>query len=102
MSEEQTIEKSGRVLLNGYVDVPADRWEEVREAMQDHITLTRNEAGCVMFNVTPCREVELRLLVEEIFENQQAFDAHQARTKTSPWADITAGIPREYSVRVIP
>lgn len=102
MSEAQTTEKSGHVLLSGHVDVPADRWDEVRLALQDHIRLTREEPGCIMFNVLPCREVELRLLVDEIFENQQAFDAHQARTKASPWAEITADLPRDYSVRVIP
>ena len=102
MSQQQSTERSGRVLLNGYVDVPAERWDEVRDALDDHIMLTRNEPGCIMFNVTPCQEVELRLLVEEIFENQEAFDAHQARTQASPWAEITAGLPRNYSVRVIP
>ena len=102
MSGVPTEEKSGQVLLNGHVDVPADRWDEVRAALEDHIRLTRKEPGCIMFNVTPCREVELRLLVDEIFENQQAFDAHQTRTKASPWAEITAGLPRDYSIRVVP
>lgn len=100
MSDDQTSNQSGRVLLNGYLDVPAERWHAVHAALEDHITLTRNEPGCIKFEVTPCREVELRLLVDEIFQDQPAFDAHQARAKDSPWAKITAAIPRDYSIRI--
>ncbi len=100
MPGENTSNQTGRVHLNGHLDVPADRWDAVSGALQDHVTLTRNEPGCIKFEVIPCREVELRLLVSEIFQDQASFDAHQARTKASPWAEITAGIPREYSIRV--
>lgn len=99
MPEAPSNKQAGRVTLNGHLDVPADRWDAVREALPEHIALTRKEPGCIMFDVAPCREVEMRLLVEEIFESQSAFDAHQTRTKASPWAEITAGIPREYSIQ---
>ena len=100
MPDDHASNQTGRVHLNGYLDVPADRWDTVSTALPDHVALTRNEPGCIKFNVIPCREVELRLLVDETFQDQASFDAHQARTKDSPWAEITAGIPREYTITV--
>lgn len=89
---------SGKVFLNGYIDVPAERLEAVLTALPVHIDLTRSEPGCLEFNVTECGTVSGRLLVAEVFESQEAFDAHQARTKASEWFDVTAGLKRNYSV----
>ncbi len=102
MSEHTETAQEGRVYLDGYLDVPAERWAVVREAVNEHIALTRKEPGCIKFEVVPCPDIERRLLVSEIFVDQQAFDAHQARTQASPWAEISAGIAREYSVRTEP
>lgn len=99
MSDKTQAPAPGRVYLDGYLDVPEDRWAQVREGLADHIALTHAEPGCIKFEVVPCPDVERRLLVSEIFENVQAFDAHQARAKASPWAQISEGIPRHYSVR---
>lgn len=88
-----------RVYLDGFLDVPQERWDEVCDALDAHIALTRAEAGCIKFDVVPCTDVERRLLVSEVFKDQTAFDAHQARTKASAWARASAGIPRHYSVR---
>lgn len=87
------------VYLDGYLDVPNDRLEEVLAALPQHITLTRAEPGCLKFEVLPCAQVPGRLIVAEQFDNQTAFDAHQQRTKASPWFEITSGIPRHYTIR---
>ena len=86
------------VHLAGHIDVPKDRLKAVTTALADHIALTRAEPGCLSFDVTPCPDVKGRFLVSETFQNRAAFDAHQSRTKTSPWAKITAGLPRDYTV----
>ncbi|MBL4751558.1 MAG: antibiotic biosynthesis monooxygenase [Amylibacter sp.] len=80
------------------MDIPLDRMENVTKAVVDHINLTRAEAGCISFEVTPCPDVSGRFLVNEIFTNQAAFDHHQTRTKASPWAEATAGLPRDYTI----
>lgn len=98
MSTPQTPSPAGRIQLDGHVDVPAERWDTVLEALKDHIALTRKEPGCITFNVTPCNQVAHRLLVHEMFQDQQAFDAHQTRAQSSPWAKITAGLPRDYTI----
>jgi quinol monooxygenase YgiN len=90
----------GTVTLTGHIDVPAVRMEDIQAALRVHIALTRAEPGCLSFEVTPCPDVEGRFLVSEAFVDQQAFDAHQARTKASEWAKASEGIPRDYSIKV--
>lgn len=90
----------GTVTLTGHIDVPPERMDDVQAALPTHIALTLAEPGCQSFDVSPCPDVEGRFLVAEAFVDQQAFDAHQARTKASDWAKVTDGIPRDYSIRV--
>lgn len=87
-----------KIQLNGYLDVPQDRWDSVMQALPAHIALTHAEEGCISFEVTPSEDIEYRLMVAELFEDQASFDAHQARTKASPWFEVTAGISREYEI----
>ncbi len=89
-----------KIYLDGHIDVPQDRLEAVKAALPVHIAHTRAEAGCLSFSVEPCPDVAGRFLVSEVFINQAAFDAHQARTKASSWFQVTAGIPRDYKIRV--
>ena len=86
------------IKLTGYIDVPADRQQAVTEALPKHIALTRAEEGCLSFEVTEDPSVQGRFLVAERFVDRQAFEAHQARTKTSDWAKTTDGIPRHYQI----
>lgn len=87
-----------KIQLTGHMDVTPDRIDAVKKGIVDHISLTRAEDGCLSFEVTPCPDVAGRFLVAETFMNQAAFDHHQTRTSTSPWAKITAGLPREYTI----
>ncbi|KAB7615581.1 antibiotic biosynthesis monooxygenase [Amylibacter sp. SFDW26] len=87
-----------KIHLNGYMDAPPDKFEEVNIAVQEHIALTRAEEGCISFEVTPCPNVKGRFLVAEIFQNRAAFDQHQIRTGQSEWAKITKGMPRTYEI----
>ncbi len=90
-----------KIHLQGHIDVPSDRMKAVTTAVVDHISLTRSEAGCISFEVTPSPDVNGRFLVNEVFINQAAFDHHQARAKASPWAEISKGLPREYTITEI-
>lgn len=87
-----------RVILNGHIDVPSDRLTAVRNALPDHIRLTCAEKGCISFTVVEDQTYPGRFLVYEVFENQEAFDAHQKRTRHSEWFNVTQGIPRDYSI----
>jgi quinol monooxygenase YgiN len=90
----------GTVTLTGYIDVPPERMDDIQAALPAHISLTRAEPGCLSFDVSPCPEVNGRFLVSEAFVDQQAFDAHQARSGASDWANVSDGIPRDYSISV--
>jgi quinol monooxygenase YgiN len=89
------------VQLTGHIDVPPERMAAIKAAVIDHIALTRAEAGCISFEVTPCPDVKGRFLVNETFINQAAFDYHQTRTGASPWAKISKGLPRAYEITEI-
>jgi quinol monooxygenase YgiN len=90
----------GKVHLSGYLDIPADRLAAVTAALPAHLALTRAEPGCLTFDVTPSADHPGRFLVAEIFSDQSAFDAHQARAKASAWAVVTDGLVRHYTIRV--
>ena len=40
-----------RVMLTGYMDVPSERLNAVKDALIEHINLTRAEKGCILFEV---------------------------------------------------
>ncbi len=48
---------SGAFCLEGHIDVPDDRTAGIEIALEEHITLTRTEPGCIFFNVEPCTKV---------------------------------------------
>ncbi len=93
-----TKEDSKKVYLSGHIAVPAERLEQVRAALSEHIALTRAEPGCVTFEVAEDPGIPGQFNVHEVFENRAAFDAHQERMKASRWFMVTEGIPRKYSI----
>ena len=90
------------VTLTGHIDVPADRIEQIRAGLVDHIRLTRAEPGCLSFDVTEDPKIPGRFNVAEEFTTPEAFEAHQTRARASDWAQISAGIPRDYTVTGLP
>lgn len=72
----------------------------VRRYLPEHIRLTKEEAGCILFEVKETAD-PLIWLVAELFTSQQTFDMHQARTKASAWGRETAEIAREYAIAEI-
>lgn len=86
------------VTLEGYIQVPEDRLDDVRTALVEHIKLTRAEPGCLRFEVVASQTKMGRFDVSEEFLDKAAFEAHQARVKSSDWGRITQGIPRDYEI----
>jgi quinol monooxygenase YgiN len=75
--------------------------EETRlvvDHLPEHVALTRAEPGCVSFHVARTLD-PLVWHVDECFEDEAAFRAHQARVATSDWGRRTAGIERRYSIQ---
>ncbi|MEG3111219.1 antibiotic biosynthesis monooxygenase [Pantoea sp. T14] len=84
-------------LIGRLVCKTADEAELVRQYLPGHKELTREETGCVSFEVTETAD-PLIWKVEELFTNQATFDAHQKRTRASVWGRETSAITREYEI----
>lgn len=80
--------------LSGTIRVPADDLEKVRAALPEHIRLTRAEAGCRAFEVT--EQSQGTFFVQEAFQDEAAFKAHQERAAGGEWARASANAVRDY------
>lgn len=68
----------------------------VRDALPEHIRLSRAEPGCLAFDVTETAPGVFTLA--ERFTDRAAFDAHQARTRASKWWQATGHMARDFTL----
>jgi quinol monooxygenase YgiN len=87
-----------KVILQGYIIVPDADFVKVKKGLETHINLTKQEAGCLIFNVKQDDINNNKFNVYEEFTDQQAFDNHQLRVKKSNWGKITANFKRHYRI----
>ena len=87
-------------LMGELICATPEEAERVREHLEEHIRLTREEAGCLLFEVLPVGGGIWT--VHEQFTDAAAFEAHQARVGKSAWGAATTGIRRVYDVREVP
>lgn len=69
--------------------------ELVASLLPEHTRLTREEPGCLSFLVTRTAD-PLVWNIEEAFEDEAAYRAHQARARTGAWHSATAHLKRDY------
>lgn len=86
------------IRLTGRLRVPRERLEEIKGLLDTHIALTREEAGCLSFNVTQSQRDSEVFEVNEAFRDKKAFDYHQGRVEISEWGLKTRGLIREYEL----
>ena len=67
----------------------------VSRHLPEHIRLSRDEPGCLSFDVNQTTN-PLIWQVDESFVDQAAFDAHQIRTRASEWFIETKNIQRQF------
>ncbi|MDN2662366.1 antibiotic biosynthesis monooxygenase [Psychromonas sp. 14N.309.X.WAT.B.A12] len=87
-----------KIMLIGFIIVPASDLEIVKSELVIHKKLTLKEIGCLTFTVTPDDVNPHKFHVYEEFINQIAFDNHQARVKSSKWGEITKDVERYYQI----
>ncbi|MCO4786530.1 putative quinol monooxygenase [Marinomonas atlantica] len=87
-------------VLQGYILVPESDLAAVKAELPNHIALTCNEKGCIVFSVNQCVKEPLRFNVYEEFVDQLAFDLHQKRVKASLWAEVTVRVERHYEILI--
>ena len=86
------------VTLTGYIIVPENELEAVKSELPVHIALTRDEPGCISFDVVQSDSNPCRFDVAENFESRSAFEAHQTRVKDSHWGKVTVNVERHYEI----
>ena len=87
-----------KVVLQGFIIVPDSDLVAVKAELIIHKKLTLEEAGCLIFAVTPDELNTNKFSVYEEFVNQSAFDSHQTRVKSSRWGNITKNVERHYEI----
>lgn len=88
-----------KVILKGYILVPETDLLAVKKELPNHIDLTRNEVGCLVFEVSQDQENVNRFNVYEEFSSKDAFASHQERVRNSKWGEITVNVERRYEVK---
>lgn len=89
-----------QVVLTGYILVPESELTAVKNALTHHIELTRQEPGCLVFEVTQEANNPCRFDVYEVFTDQEAFAAHQQRVQASEWGKISVNVERFYQTTI--
>ena len=87
-----------KITLQGYIIVPNVDLDIVKNELKVHENLTRQEIGCLIFNVTQDTNNINKFNVYEEFTNQKAFDNHQSRVKNSNWGKVTINVQRYYKI----
>lgn len=90
------------VRLTGYVDFPIDELDSVRAALEIHIHETRQEPGCLLFEVREDSKNTGRFQVTEEFISRDAFAFHQTRARNSAWAEASKNGIRSYKIQENP
>ncbi|MGJ8618948.1 MAG: putative quinol monooxygenase [Methylophilaceae bacterium] len=88
-----------KIILSGHIVVPDNDLEKVCDALSTHIALTRQEAGCLRFDVIQRDGFPNIFDVYEEFISKEAFEYHQARVKSSSWGKVASNVERQYSIR---
>ena len=87
-----------KIILTGHIVVPDSDLAVVKEELRVHIDLTRNEEGCLVFEVTQDETENNKFHVYEEFISEAAFDSHQQRVRSSKWGSITKNVGRFYEI----
>lgn len=87
-----------KVTLKGHIIVPDAQLTAIQKALISHIRLTREEPGCLCFDVEQAVDDKNKFNVYEEFIDATAFNTHQARAASSPWGSISKGLVRDYQV----
>ena len=86
------------ILLEGYIDIPSDRFDAVARVIPQHVQEMAARPGCISFDMAHSPDIPRRFLTNGTFRDQTAVDAHFKPSKVTDWSKLTAGLPRIYMV----
>lgn len=85
-----------KVKLVGYVIAADEDLENIVAELPRHIELTLQEEDCLAFEVTQDFKNRNKFNVYEEFTDQEAFEKHQARARSTRWAEVSKNLERHY------
>lgn len=88
-----------KVILEGCIIVPTAELASVSKALETHIELTRQESGCLAFEITQDTTNPNKFFIFEEFANKAAFAFHQKRASESEWGVISKNVKRDYQIK---
>lgn len=90
-----------KVILKGYIVVPSEDLVAVQKELPNHIERTRQEKGCLFFDVSQDEGSINRFSVHEEFIDKKSFSDHQERVRNSKWGTVSKNIERHYHINEI-
>ena len=87
-----------KVTLKGYIKVAEADISAIQKELPKHIELTRQESGCLSFQVSQDPENPNIFFVQEEFIDKVAFEKHQERVKNSHWGKVAKNVERHYQI----
>ncbi|MFY8349246.1 putative quinol monooxygenase [Pseudoalteromonas sp. SSM20] len=87
-----------KIILQGHILVPDQELVVVKNELATHIELTRQETGCIKFEVVQDKFQLNKFTVYEEFMDQKSFDNHQLRVKSSAWGKVSRNVERHYQI----
>ena len=88
----------GKLILKGYVIASDEDLPGIVAELPGHIELTRQEGGCLVFEVVQDPNDKHRFNVYEEFIDKEAFEAHQDRTRASSWWAVSKDLEKHYRI----
>ncbi len=85
-----------KVILKGYIIASDSDLAAVKKELAIHILLTRQEEGCLVFEVSQDKKNMDRFNVYEEFTSQEAFNAHQQRLTNTEWGKVSSQLEKHY------
>lgn len=93
--------KPGQVRLIGTIIIPQNQQTQLVPLLHEHIALTRQEPGCLHFDVTQDDSSPEVFHVAELFTDEAAFSAHQANGAARAWGPASAALARDFHKEVL-
>lgn len=93
--------KPGMVALTGTIIIPTDRQAALLPLLEDHKNLTRQEPGCLKFDVTQDEQDATLFHVDELFQDEPAFAHHQSAGATRPWGPASKDLARDFKKLIV-
>lgn len=86
---------AGNIVVTGTILCPRKDLDMTVASVREHVRLTRQEPGCILFSIQQSADDPCIFVVSERFVDCAAFRAHTARTRASAWWAKTRHMARE-------